>query len=152
MGDHLTQPDPELARLERATPNGMAYWAGTGPPDKTCTDCERFMGRFWEGELHAGRCSKYIKLMLAGGANKAPDFRIPPMTAACKYFEQRTTLRGNEMKEQQQQIRLAARDEALAAINASADRQSAEIAAAMRAIADTLAKRWKFKLPPTGAR
>jgi hypothetical protein len=37
--DYLTEPNPELAALVKATPPGMAHWAGTGPAGKVCRDC-----------------------------------------------------------------------------------------------------------------
>lgn len=82
--DHLTEPDPELARLREKTPPGMAHWAGTGPEGKTCGGCNHW-GYWYETRAGISKrktscCEVYYRhLHIHGGS-------LPATTPACKYF------------------------------------------------------------------
>lgn len=83
----LTKPQgEELAALQADTVRGMAFWAGTGEPGKTCREClswgvgKKFKRDRW-GELMARRCSKYARMSGRSGPG------VPHHKAACKYFE-----------------------------------------------------------------
>lgn len=83
---HLTEPNPQLAEWQKKTPNGMAHWAGTGPEDKTCADCE-FKGYYRESRhgtsYHVNGCEKFKKMTGRHG----PAFESS--TPACKYFSEK---------------------------------------------------------------
>jgi hypothetical protein len=77
-------------RVARATYPGMAHFAGSGPPQKTCRECS-----FWDhghhdyraagkqrGLIKPARCRKFRALMNAVGA------KIPDDAAACRHFDQ----------------------------------------------------------------
>ncbi len=89
--DHLTQPDAELGERIRATPDGMAFWAGSGPAGKTCRECSHWSGgsRSAEtGDLNDARCDQYARMTRAALLiENAPRYDIPHATAACKYFD-----------------------------------------------------------------
>lgn len=86
---HLTEPNPQIGAFRRMTVPGMAHWAGSGPPSRSCREC-----KFWEENgyyakssfhgqtLKPGHCKQYSRMMqgTVGG-------RIPHETASCKYFE-----------------------------------------------------------------
>jgi hypothetical protein len=78
--DYLTEPNPELAALVKATPPGMAHWAGTGPTEKVCRDCAA-----WVLVGRVRLCEKYKRMM--GKDEWETKKVIPSDTAACKYFE-----------------------------------------------------------------
>lgn len=84
MDANLTEPNPELAKLIKQTPDGMAHWAGTGPSDKTCGQCKH-LGAVYP---HAGK-TKYLSRcqLYQRRANGRVGGKLPPNTPACKYFE-----------------------------------------------------------------
>jgi hypothetical protein len=83
---------PELTAQIRATRPGMAHWAGSGPADKTCGECQHL--GYWRqiqnatgdniDNRHYGGCAKYSQL--AGGKHGAV---ILPGTPACRHFQRR---------------------------------------------------------------
>jgi len=91
----LTEPNPELAKQIRNTPNGMAHWAGTGPEGKTCKAC------IHHGTVHprdgetpyshipyshipySNRCKLYQQR-----ANGRVGGKVPGSTSACKYYQE----------------------------------------------------------------
>jgi hypothetical protein len=81
----------------RQAKRGMAFFAGTGPDDKTCADCIfRGYRRKPKHSKHAhggkpywyGGCRKYREMASKHGAIVA---RFYP---ACKYFEQKPECKG----------------------------------------------------------
>lgn len=82
MNEHLTEPNPALAALVKATIPGMAHWAGTGPRGKTCGECE-FLVSISVGVGRSTRCEKYQQMM----NGKVGSKKIPEVTPSCKYFE-----------------------------------------------------------------
>jgi hypothetical protein len=71
---YLTPPDPALRRLIEATPSGMAYWSGTGPPGTVCGRC------CFYGMQHPNSCYRvYMRALQHGAA-------FPAETPSCKYF------------------------------------------------------------------
>lgn len=89
---HLTQPDRELGEKITATPDGMAFWAGSGPAGKTCRQCSHWDGgdrNQDSGELNDARCNQYARMMRAALLiENVPHYDIPRQTAACKYFQE----------------------------------------------------------------
>ena len=83
MSKHLSEPNLELARLVRATPHGMAHWAGTGPVGATCGRCTHYGYFDQNGRRKPNGCARYFALMHAHG-----KYPLPETTPACKYFEQ----------------------------------------------------------------
>lgn len=89
ISDHLTQPNIELGRRIAATPDGMAFWSGTGPSNKTCRECAFFDHQksyyakrgIGGGALKPAKCRKYAALACQNGGD------IPHETRSCKYFE-----------------------------------------------------------------
>lgn len=87
---HFTQPDADLGAKIKATPSGMAFWAGTGPDLMTCRQCRFFdhQNSYYAksgmrgGILKPARCKKFSLLAQRNGD------KIPHDTRACKYFEQ----------------------------------------------------------------
>ena len=80
-----------LAAQIRATPAGMASWAGTGPSGNTCGQCRHFN----ETASCQGWCAEFARLM-KGGRHWRPDAqpakvapRFSPLTAACRCFAER---------------------------------------------------------------
>ena len=70
--EHLTEIfDASFEANVRKTKAGMAFFAGTGPADLTCGDCQ-FYGK--------GCCSKYQELRVEWGRS------FGKKTSACKYF------------------------------------------------------------------
>ena len=68
---------------------GMAYFAGTGPPDTICRDCvfwNYMLKDHWAlGQRAAAACHMHKKLSQQKG-------HVPPVpagTPSCKYFEPR---------------------------------------------------------------
>ena len=91
ISEHLTKPNPELARLIEQTPAGMAHWAGTGPAGKACRDCQHFMGKIRRtgigvGDMQPGRCRWFISAMKAALWRAVPVHRVPPDTPSCSHF------------------------------------------------------------------
>jgi hypothetical protein len=70
----------EAAALKRrieATPSGMAYWSGTGPPGTVCGRC------CFYGMQHPNSCYRvYMRALQHGAA-------FPAETPSCKYFAPR---------------------------------------------------------------
>jgi hypothetical protein len=82
MKNGHTELYPELAELIKATPAGMAHWAGTGPTGKVCRDCAA-----WVLIGNKRLCEKYKRMI---GKDEWDEKKIIPSgTAACKYFEQK---------------------------------------------------------------
>lgn len=90
---HLTKPDPALEEKRRRTQPGMAHWAGSGPPRRTCRECKHWSGcgsergyyarkGMYGGTIKPRSCEKHRDLMQG---NVGPG--VPHDTAACKYFE-----------------------------------------------------------------
>lgn len=86
----LTDPNPELSRQQRNTYDGMAHWAGSGPPNKTCRQCREWANA---GDYYVGRktlknafCRRYRRMTQATVGGK-----IPHSAKACKYFEENET-------------------------------------------------------------
>jgi hypothetical protein len=80
-----------LAAQIRATPAGMATWAGTGPSGRTCGQCRHFN----ETAPRQGWCAEFARLMKGGGhwrpgaqAEKVAP-RFSALTAACRRFSAR---------------------------------------------------------------
>lgn len=82
---NLTNPplrNPELQDKIAQTHPGMAHWAGTGPHNQYCGNCQNFTGTGWQ----PGRCTKFNKMLRSKGrASRLPPF--PGKTPACLYFE-----------------------------------------------------------------
>ncbi len=69
----LTQMFDEMSERGYAiTPSGIAFWAGTGPPDVTCKSCSFYRKK---------RCLKYKQLTSRNGQCFSAH------TPACKYLE-----------------------------------------------------------------
>lgn len=86
ISQHLTEPDMDFAKRRKDTFSGMAFWASTGPADKTCRGCIHWSADGYmagSGLLRDSLCTKYRALMHGqeGG-------RIPHYAKACKYFEE----------------------------------------------------------------
>ena len=101
LPDQQTKMFDEVSeRGMRATPPGMAHWAGGGPQGKTCRECKFYTdeGRYTanskkhaSGQLKPGSCKKHRAItksqqMTRSGGTKSPKFAWT--MAACKYFEQ----------------------------------------------------------------
>jgi hypothetical protein len=89
MSDHLTVVDQKLEHQIRATQPGMAHWAGSGPPLKTCRECVFFENNGFyarngkhRGALQPGRCKKYQAMMQGRAGNK-----IDHWLSSCKYYK-----------------------------------------------------------------
>jgi hypothetical protein len=85
MNIKLTEPNPELAKMVRRTPHGMAYWAGTGPRDKFCAGCSNFGTIYPDGEGTRGkpdRCRLFYRQ--TGKVGGKLDLR----TESCKYYSE----------------------------------------------------------------
>lgn len=82
--DVLTEPNPELAKLIRQTPDGMAHWSGTGPDGTTCGTCKHHATIYPRGgkTAYAKRCKLY-----QDRSNGWVGGKIENSTASCKYFE-----------------------------------------------------------------
>ena len=94
---HMTKLDG-VADTDDIKP-GMAFFAGTGPLDKTCGDCslrgyyvesrkERYNERtqeFVRRSYRTTKCQMYRKLAGHHGGSVKSEY------AACKYFEQKKT-------------------------------------------------------------
>lgn len=82
--DGLTIVNPDLEQQVARTIPGMAHWAGSGPAGSSCGQCSYFI-TVSRGLGSSTRCNKYSQMMNGRvGAKK-----LPPETAACKYFEQK---------------------------------------------------------------
>jgi hypothetical protein len=81
------ETDPALKRLIEATPSGMAYWSGTGPPGTVCEQCS-FYGY---GTQHRNSCYRYYEAKMEHGA------AFPAETPSCKHFQPRNVGR-NEIQ------------------------------------------------------
>ena len=68
-------------RLVEATPPGMAYWLGTGPPDTLCEQCS-----FYGYDIqYPNSCHRYFLLTTQHGAP------LPISTPSCLRFRPRNT-------------------------------------------------------------
>lgn len=76
----LTSLDPDFDRKVRATIEGMAHWAGTGPAGTCCGDCVFLVKRGWLGY----GCEKYMKL-----TGRTPATELPRQTPSCRHFQHR---------------------------------------------------------------
>jgi hypothetical protein len=90
VNNRLTPGDPMVTALSRRTHEGMAHFAGTGPEDRTCRECEHWMSRGkWsrEGDLGMGGepldspCAKARQFMM-----KRRTASVPHDACACKWF------------------------------------------------------------------
>ena len=80
---YLTRPNEALEKMADATVPGMAHWAGSGPPGKTCRTCKYFGNRRdFGGKVRLRRCSKYTAL-----TQKIGPEPIPAVTAACRHYD-----------------------------------------------------------------
>ena len=76
----------EISEACRLSPPGMAYFAGTGPAGAICKECSFF--QYDAATPYTPmRCAKYVAMMKTAGQNRPAVFRVPPSTAACKYFD-----------------------------------------------------------------
>lgn len=76
----LTEPNPELAKLEAQTVPGQAHWGGSGPPGRTCGECQH-----WVSYLRRGmRCDQYYRMM-----RRWHQERLPASALACRHFLER---------------------------------------------------------------
>lgn len=62
---------------------GMAWYVGTGPDDKTCGDCA-LRGYYKDPVSYHGGCKKFRQLAGKHGPAVRTDYK------ACRYFEQQT--------------------------------------------------------------
>lgn len=88
---HLTEPDVALGQKHKDTFSGMAFWAGTGPEEKSCRGCSHWRSDGYmasSGLLKDSICGKYKALM-----HGTEGLRIPHYAKACKYFEETATVR-----------------------------------------------------------
>ena len=76
---YLFEPDPAFKRLVEATPSGMAYWSGTGPPGTVCGQCS-----FYGYMHHPNSCYRYYELRAEHGA------ALPAETPSCQHFRPRS--------------------------------------------------------------
>jgi hypothetical protein len=78
---HLTEPNPELARLIKATPAGMAHWSGTGLSGAACGACMYY--DYFDAKMkhHPDRC-----LLFHLSTKTHCKTPISERTPACKYF------------------------------------------------------------------
>lgn len=71
----------------RQTPDGMAYWAGTGPAGRYCRQCQHYTdeGTYRSGKRAGGqkpgRCRQF-SIMMKGKRGA----KFSPSTRACRYF------------------------------------------------------------------
>jgi hypothetical protein len=90
---HMTETHPpELVQQIRNTAPGMAHWAGSGPSEKICSQCDHYnywrqirnaSGAIVRTEQHKG-CGKYEQLT----GKKGPE--INRQLLACRHFQERT--------------------------------------------------------------
>lgn len=73
-----------MQSLIENSPPGMAHWSGTGPRDKTCRECTRWLARGYskEGAILDAPCAKYKDMTGRAGA------RVPARTTSCQFFDQ----------------------------------------------------------------
>jgi hypothetical protein len=71
------------SETERNTWAGMAHFAGTGPPGRTCRECVSWLhtGYSSVGMIRKAACEKYQKMMRDQNSPKFPHY-----LRACKYF------------------------------------------------------------------
>jgi hypothetical protein len=84
MSKYLTEPNPELAKLIRATPHGMAHWAGTGPAGASCDRCAHYGYFDQNGRRKPNGCALYFARTGVHGRDQ-----LPKGTPACKYFNEK---------------------------------------------------------------
>ena len=73
---HLTSTNPELERLARLTPKGMAHWASSGPINTTCGECAHLLSL----KRKQNRCAEFYRMMGVWGGF------IPRATPSCQHF------------------------------------------------------------------
>lgn len=97
--DHLTSAPVDA--LARQSHPGQAHFAGTGPHGKTCRECVfwnhvtydyRSKSGKWRGLILPANCKKYQQI-----TQKVGD-KIPDDAAACKYFDQNSTVPARFLK------------------------------------------------------
>lgn len=77
------------------TPDGMAYWAGTGPAGRRCLHCKHFAnegvyaGGKRVGGQKPGRCRQYSAMMQGKKGAK-----FPASTPSCRYFGEKESGHG----------------------------------------------------------
>lgn len=80
---YLTKPDPALAAKQAKTYPGMAFFAGTGPDGKTCSQCSQY-GFYREGRNEKTRKVNGCKMFWELAGHPGPAFSGD--AASCKYF------------------------------------------------------------------
>jgi hypothetical protein len=87
---NLTVVNPELDRLVKQTPPGMAHWSTTGPDGTTCEQCKHFgysvplrngHGEAVGTKTHPKSCRRFFELMHRHGKP------LQPSTPSCRHFE-----------------------------------------------------------------
>jgi hypothetical protein len=87
LSEHLTPAAHD--RAARATFPGMAHFAGSGPPFKTCHECQ-----FWDHNGYHAKTGKYHGLIKPAPCRKFRALtrevgdKVPDDAAACRHFEQ----------------------------------------------------------------
>lgn len=66
-----------------------AYFPGSGPSDRRCSDCTH-----WHVVRTSGRCRKAAEMRRVGVMTLAP---VVSNTQACKYYEERQNLKLEEL-------------------------------------------------------
>jgi hypothetical protein len=91
--DHLTAAPVDT--MARASYPGMAHFARSGPVNRTCRECifwdhgphdYRAKNGKYRGLIEAARCKKYRQITMQQGD------KVPDDAAACKYFEENSTI------------------------------------------------------------
>jgi hypothetical protein len=92
MPPNLTTINPEFDRLVKATPPGMAHWAGTGPTNTTCEQCKHYgysapirngLGDTISTVKKDKCCRKFFDLMRCHGKP------LLPSTPSCRHYQPR---------------------------------------------------------------
>jgi hypothetical protein len=85
MAPHMTFD--AMDSLARITFCGQAHFAGTGPPGRTCRECEHWLGGGYHHHpsgirtLKPAPCGRFADLM------NHPGSPVPQEALACKYYE-----------------------------------------------------------------
>ena len=90
LSSKLTEPNKLLGAQARMTQPGQAHFAGTGPANMTCRQCEHWDHKSYEYRSKSGKfrglikpaCCRKFKALT--GMSGAP---VPDDAPACKYFE-----------------------------------------------------------------
>lgn len=84
----LTSPNPTFDAMVKATPVGMASWAGGGPPKATCGGCAHWAGA--PRDTKPAICNKAWRLFKRPPPKTGS--RIPARTPACRFYESAKSL------------------------------------------------------------